>query len=632
MSWLNAIANSFITPQAFWFLGLIPLLVLLYILKLRRSEVIIPSTMLWMKSLQDLTANAPFQKLRRNLLLLLQIIILLLIVFALTRPYIQTSGIEGRNLCLLIDHSASMQTKEGETNRLDLAKEEALKIVESMESGDRAMVIGFAESASVLAELTDDRYHLRNAINGLASHDTRSNVEDAAQIIRSIAPINPDVTAVVSNLEVLMFSDGNITEGERLAALSVPIQYIRIGESRNNAGITNFSTRGSEGEGEGRQCFVQVYNDAETPLETTLTLYFEDDILGVDDLSVSPGDTDEAVFVLPALEDGILRAELDHEDALAVDNQAWLSLQQDTYIDVLLAGSADSIGATMLRHVFSLEPRVRLSVTTPEQYAGLTDAFDLYLFDGWSPPVLPAGALVFINTLPALPGLASIGELANPPIMALDKDHPVMRFTNPSNISIGKALQVTLPEGARTLVSTEGGPLIADISQALQPMLFIAFDIGDSNWPLHLSFPLFMQNILAWVPAAGSGGEPTLATGSPIEIHALPEVAEARVLAPGGTSQTIALDPLRPVYFAATNTAGPYEVARGEDHRHYALNLLSREETAIHPAESLALGDLEVAAAGGPVTFNKELWRWLLLAGLAVLAIEWWVYTRRAEF
>ena len=55
-----------------------------------------------MKSLQDLTANAPFQKLRRNLLLLLQIIILLLIVFALTRPFIQTSGIEGRNLCLLI--------------------------------------------------------------------------------------------------------------------------------------------------------------------------------------------------------------------------------------------------------------------------------------------------------------------------------------------------------------------------------------------------------------------------------------------------------------------------------------------------------------------------------------------------
>lgn len=632
MSWLKAITGSFITPQAFWFLGLIPLLVLLYILKLRRSEVIIPSTMLWMKSLQDLTANAPFQKLRKNLLLLLQIIILLLVVFALARPFIQTSGIEGRNLCLLIDHSASMQTNEGGKTRLDLAKEEALKIVESMEGGDRAMVIGFAESADVRCELTDDRFHIRSAINGITAHDTRSNVKDAAQIIRSIAPVNPEVTAVVSNLEVLMFSDGNVAEGARLAALSVPIQYVRAGSSRNNAGITNFSTRGTEGEGEGRQCFVQVYNDAEAPLETTLTLYYGDDILGVDELTVPPGDTDEAVFVLPALEDGILRAELDHPDDLAVDNKAWLSLQQDTFIDVLLAGSADSIGGAMLRHVFSLEPRVRLSVTTPEQYAGLTDAFDLYLFDGWSPPTLPQGALVFINTLPSLPGLASAGEIANPPVMALDKDHPVMRFTNPSNIAIGKALKVTLPEGARTLVSTDGGPLIADISQALQPMLFIAFDIGDSNWPLQLSFPLFMQNVFAWVPETGTGGDPTLATGSPIEIHALTDVTEARILTPDGGEQRLALDPLRPVYFAATNDAGPYEVERGENHRHYALNLLSREESSIHPADTLALGDLQVAAAQGPVTFNKELWRWLLLAGLVVLALEWWVYTRRAEF
>lgn len=632
MSWIKAISGSFITPQAFWFLALIPLLVLLYILKLRRSEVIIPSTMLWMKSLQDLTANAPFQKLRRNLLLLLQIIILLLVVFALSRPFIQTSGIEGRNLCLLIDHSASMQSREDGKSRLDQAKEEALKIVESMEGGDRAMVIAFAESADVHCELTDDRYHIRNAINGITAQDTRSNVEDAAQIIRSIAPINPDVTAVVSNLEVLMFSDGNVTQGERLAALSVPIQYIRTGTGRDNAGITNFSTRGADGEGEGRQCFVQVYNDAETPLESTLSLYYGDDLLSVDELTVPPGDTGESVFVLPALEDGILRAELDHEDSLAVDNTAWLAIQQDTFIDVLIAGSADSIGGSMLRHVFSLEPRVRLSLTTPEQYAGLTDAFDLYLFDGWSPPTLPQGTLVFINTLPALPGLASIGELTNPPVMALDKDHPIMRFTNPSNVSIGKALKVTLPEGARTLVSTDGGPLIADISQALQPMLFIAFDIGDTNWPLHLSFPLFMQNVLAWVPESDRSGDPSLSTGSPIEIHALPEVTEAHVHTPGGAEESIALDPLRPVYYAATNTAGPYDVERGEDHRHYALNLLSREESAIHPAESLALGDLEVAAARGPVTFNKELWRWLLLAGLAVLALEWWVYTRRAEF
>ncbi len=627
---MNLLSN-FITPQAFALLGLIPLLVLLYLLKLRRSEVVIPSTMLWMKSLQDLTANAPFQKLRRNLLLLLQILILLLLVFALARPFMKSSGTEGRNLCLLIDHSASMQTQEDDGTRLLLAQEEALKVINVMERGDKAMVIAFAESADVRCELTDDLYYLRSAIRGIEAHDTRSNVKDAAQIIRSLAPVNPDVTSVVNGLEVLLFSDGNISEGERLSALSLPVQYIKTGTTRNNLGITQFSVRNTTAAEEERQCFIQVYNDGESPVETTLSLYFEDHLLGVDELTIAPGDTDEAIFVLPELDEGVLRAEVDWEDALALDNSAWLSIKQETLIDVLLVGAPDSIGLSLLRHVFSLDPRVKLAVGTPEQFVP-NDDIELYVFDGWSPESLPAGCLVFVNTLPALDGLELLGELPNPPVMALDNDHPLMRYTNPGNISIGKALQVSLPSGASTLISTEGGPLVADISQALQPMLLITFDIGDSNWPLHLSFPLFMQNVLAWVPSAGIAGETSIATGSPLEVYALPETLEAKVTTPDGAESSLALDTLRPVYFGATNTAGPYTITRGEQVDYYAVNLLDRSESAIHPAESLTIGTQVLAAVQGPIAFNKELWRWLLFGGLAILALEWWVYTYRAEY
>lgn len=623
--------DFFITPRAFAFLGLIPPLIILYLLKLRRSEVVIPSTMLWMRSLQDLTANAPFQKLRRNLLLLLQILILLLLTLALTRPYMKSSGIEGRNLCLLIDHSASMQTLEGDRTRLAQAKAAALEVVDGMERGDKAMVIAFAESADVGCELTDDRYHLRRAIEGIQARDTRSNVRDAAQIIRSIAPVNPDVTAVVHGLEVLLFSDGNIQEGERLAALSLPVQYIQAGKTNNNLGITRLSVRNDTSAKEARQCFIQVYNDRDTEAQSTLSLYFEDHLLGVDELSIPPGDTDEAIFVLPDLDAGILRAELDLEDALARDNTAWLSVRPETVIHVYLVGSPDSIGLSTLRHVFSLDPRVNLSVGTPEQFSP-DEETDLYIFEGWSPEELPAGTLVFINTVPAIEGLEVIGELSNPPVMGLDKEHPVLRYTNPGNVSIAKALQLTLPEGASTLVSTEGGPLIADISQSFQPMLLITFDIGDSNWPLHLSFPLFMQNVLAWLPQGQVAHESALTTGTPIEVYALPESLVAAVAGPDGSATTLTLDPLRPVYYAATQTAGPYTVTRGEQVDHYAVNLLDQAESAIRPAENVQLGSQQLAAATGPISFNKELWRWLLLGGLAVLAIEWWVYTYRAEY
>ena len=159
--------SSFLAPAFFAFLGLIPVVVILYLLKLRRTEVIIPSTMLWQKSLQDLTANAPFQRLRKNLLLLLQILALLALVFALARPFVRAEGSRGRSLCLVIDRSASMQTVEADGTRLDLAKQQAFGMIDSLESGDRMMVVSFAQSADVLCELTDDQYRLRQAVRGI---------------------------------------------------------------------------------------------------------------------------------------------------------------------------------------------------------------------------------------------------------------------------------------------------------------------------------------------------------------------------------------------------------------------------------------------------------------------------------
>ena len=84
----------------------VPLLVSLYFLKLRRRQVMISSTLLWKKAIQDMQVNSPFQRLRRSLLLLLQLLILGAMLFAMARPTMQTTASPGQRVVIVIDHSA----------------------------------------------------------------------------------------------------------------------------------------------------------------------------------------------------------------------------------------------------------------------------------------------------------------------------------------------------------------------------------------------------------------------------------------------------------------------------------------------------------------------------------------------
>ena len=67
----------FTTPLALLGLLFVPAVIAMYLLKLRRDEAVVPSTLLWTRLVADVEANAPWQKLRRSLLLLLQLLLVI---------------------------------------------------------------------------------------------------------------------------------------------------------------------------------------------------------------------------------------------------------------------------------------------------------------------------------------------------------------------------------------------------------------------------------------------------------------------------------------------------------------------------------------------------------------------------
>src|SRR5262247_1796467 len=110
-----------------------PILLILYMLRLRRRPVRVSTIMFWPVAAEDAQANEPLRWLRPSWLLFLHAAVLALLLLALARPAVMGPGAADR-LVILIDRSASMSAADmpdGKT-RLDAAKARAARLIEDL--------------------------------------------------------------------------------------------------------------------------------------------------------------------------------------------------------------------------------------------------------------------------------------------------------------------------------------------------------------------------------------------------------------------------------------------------------------------------------------------------------------------
>src|SRR5215212_7700062 len=132
---------GFAAPLALLGLVFVPLIVAFYMLRLRRPRHEVSSTFLWQALVRDVEANAPWQKLRRSLLLLLQLLLAVLLAVVVARPFAEHSAGLAKDLVLVIDASASMSATDVFPDRLTAAKRLALEQMAQVPSDGRVSVI-----------------------------------------------------------------------------------------------------------------------------------------------------------------------------------------------------------------------------------------------------------------------------------------------------------------------------------------------------------------------------------------------------------------------------------------------------------------------------------------------------------
>lgn len=595
------------------------IIVLLYLLKLKRKEQVVSSVMLWQDAVADIQANAPFQKLKKSLLLLLQIIALLAVIGAIARPYVRTQSGQGNRIVVILDSSASMQATDVKPSRFDDAKSKAIGIVGRMGGGDTMLVMTAGSKARVVASFTSDKKSLTEAIKRLEPVDTPCNMRQAMVLALSLVGGKSRVPP-----RIVVLSDGGFEALSDLSAQNARLDYMRIGRECNNVAITGLSSRKTlSGE---QQVFIGFRNYSPRPQTFNLEVYLNDELLDVREETLRAGESRQELLKNIGNLDGRVTAKLDVKDDLAVDNSGSVYLTKPRKISVLLV----SKGNIFLQNALNLDPRT--SVTKAETPpANFKDSkYDLVVFDGVTPPAsLPQGGYLLIDTA-CSQGPAQAGEmLQRPSIVDYARDHPVSRYVDFGNVQVAKAQRLSTANWATPLVESAGGVLAVAGSKGGRSFVQLSFSLLDSDFPLRVGFPIFVTNCLDWlVPAQSLTAGESIRTGQPMYIDVPASVSQIEVTDPLGGKHAIKVTQT-PVIFDNTERAGVYHVTGTGVKKEFACNLTSMQESSTAPREAFSVGGKKFASTGKPVQTNREFFQPLVLLALGVLAFEWYAYHRR---
>jgi hypothetical protein len=546
----------------------VPVLVALYLLKLRRRPVRVSSTLLWQRAVRDVQANVPLARLRLSMLFLLQLLALACLLGALARPAVPGQGVEGRRVVLVIDRSASMSARDvtrpdgPRGSRLEEAVRLARQIIEDAPRGQMMMLVQFAAEAQALTPMTADRSRLREALETISPTDQPGNLHAAMELARSLATIEVGADESTDLATVVVLSDGGFPRAtDPLSAASfygVIGRFVRVGsEGReggwDNRGIVSIGARRDFDDPASVRVFARIVNAASTPQAVVA-------VLSVDGREVQrravripatavieipsgnrlePGEAN-AVFTFTNTEGGVVSVTLVGEDLLEADNSASLVLGSSLLPRVVLVAPDPPEGRDVsadLPLVAALEAaRTRsVRVVSAEAYergvvraaasADDADGADLIVFDRVTPRrMIDVPSLSFGAGLPAWggsPAVIASSRGDDPPridrFITWDRDHPVMRYLALDTVIARPSLRLTWAGDAaatrvETLANGQDGPLVLlrrDGRGGGVRRVIVGFSPERSSWPESGSFPIFIINAIEHMTAraeAGDGG------------------------------------------------------------------------------------------------------------------------------
>lgn len=589
-----------------WLIPLAGIIIALYLLKMRRKDVRVPATFLWPPLIYEIRANALFQKLKFSWLLVLQLLALLLVVLAFARPQIRQQGLGGAVTVVILDSSASMSANDVSGTRFDRAKKIAEEIVGSVKIGDRIALIEAGPTPRVVSPLSGDSGKMRRALGSVQPSDAETDVGEALRLAATL-------TAKQEQARIVLLSDGVFTEVRNFEAPNgTELVFQKIGERSRNLAITALGVANRD---TGRELFVGVKNYGVDAISGKLTLYADGKSYDSFEIEVKPGQTEGKARTAPKTAK-VIEARLVADDMLKSDNYAVALTDPGSSLKVLIVGKGDFF----LERALSLDPRVLLEKSTTLPSGG---DWDIVVFDGVpEQPTKARGVLTFAGATDSSP-VRKVGSLSKPTFAAAEQD-PLVEAVDLDPTYVETAEKVTARADGKVVATfRDSSPAIVTSRAGGKNKIYVAFAPQESDFPLQIGFPIFLSNALEFlVPKSAQSKELSVTAG---RTFGIPTTSMNSMIISGPTGEH-ELKPVGGRYVVRdTRVVGEYKLG---DKRLFAT-MRSDVESKIAPSDSVLIGKNAVKDAGSALRL-ADMWRWILVFALLVLAGEWWLFTRRS--
>lgn len=474
----------FIYPLGLLGLLGIPVLIIIYIIKNKYTEQIVPSTYLWNLSEKFLKKKKTISLISGIISLILQILAVIVVSVLIAKPVITLPN-AAKDYCFIIDGTGSMNFEVGETTRMEIGKIKIEELIESSKNGSSYTLIYVGATSRVV-------------------YENLSNKDKAIEMLTKLQPsgVTVGLTGIINHvqnyynenksLETYFVTDKDYTSSN--------INIINVSNNEQNYAIYDTFTFV---EGTNMKVSSSIISYA-SDVMLNVDVYVNSELLTTKEVECKKGIVQEFSTYVNVTDYETLEVKISNDDALDLDNNEVLyNIEKTHSYSTLIVSDRPFYLTSVIENVGNTD----ILVVSRDEYTSSMSGFSLYVFDSYTPNVLPTDGTVWLF------GVSSSIDQSGFSVQDVIEDETGIAATYPKNstsiyrtltsgllknqIYVTKYYKYGLYKNFTVLLTHEGNPLIfTGLTDSGNREVVFAFDLHDSNVPLLLDYLTLSKNLL----------------------------------------------------------------------------------------------------------------------------------------